>query len=871
MNLEKSQKQFMLFALTLVIFLVLGILYFLSFLMRQTMQERSSQLIQMTSQMRVNMEDGLEIHWNLLTAMEAEVEGQHYGDEKELADRIKEVEKRYRTDPYGCSLMLLDDNGMAYLCTGNVGIWDDVKSLADGEARHTFISETRNIDGVFLVFSQALNQPVIMGSDKMNITHMILLKDIKTLKKYYTTESYSGHAATYFIQNNGNLAYCDSCGDDSIGKRNVFKVLRQAKYMQGQDFDSMKEVLDQKGIATANISLKGTEYYYCVTSLGGYDMTLMLLIPSKYVAVNTMNMMNSTLFAETIFLVVLAAMFLLAVVSFIRVQRTVQIVKIEQKNNRELNRLRIAAEDALHAAEVANKSKSVFLSNMSHDIRTPMNAVIGFATLASAQVENTEKVKDCLSKILSSSQHLLSLINDILDMSRIESGKVHLEETQANLSEMFHDIKNIVIGQIQAKQLELHMDVMDVTDEEVYCDKTRLNQVLLNLLSNAIKFTPLGGCVTVRLTQQPGNTGEKGLYEIRVKDNGIGMSKEFVSHIFDPFEREQTSTVSRIQGTGLGMPITKNLIDMMGGTIAVKTEQKKGTEFIIRVELRLQSAERREAGIEELAGRKALVVDNDSYTCEIVTKMLEQMGMRSESTCSGREAVFRAKKSLERKDDYYAYIIDSSLSDMDGIETARQIKSLGENPPVIILSAYDWADIEGEARTAGVSAFCQKPMFLSDLRNSLLDAIGKQKVQEEIILPTIEKNEGFAGKHLLVVEDNELNREITTEILKTIGFEFDIAVNGQEALQKVAESSTGDYDLILMDIQMPVMDGYEAARQIRLLEDPALSGIPIIAMTANAFDEDRKTAEKSGMNDFLSKPINLEEIVRVLKEVFAQK
>ena len=379
----------------------------------------------------------------------------------------------------------------------------------------------------------------------------------------------------------------------------------------------------------------------------------------------------------------------LAVVSVVKVQRSSQLVKVEQEANHELNRLRIAAEDALHVAEAANKSKSVFLSNMSHDIRTPMNAVIGFATLALTNLEQQDKVKDYLSKILSASNHLLSLINDILDMSRIESGKIQLDEMEANLSDMLHDIKDIIGGQVQAKSLELYMDVIDVADEDVYCDRTRLNQVLLNLLSNAIKFTPPGGTVSVRIAQLHGAAEGKGMYEIRVKDNGIGMSQEFAAKIFEPFERERTSTVSKIQGTGLGMAITKNIIDMMGGTIEVITEQDKGTEFVIRLEMRLRSAKKTSFRIQELEGLKALVVDDDFNTCDSVTKMLVKVGMRSEWTMFGKEAVLRARQSIELDDAFHVYILDWRLPDLNGVEVARQIRALGDDTPIIIMTAYD--------------------------------------------------------------------------------------------------------------------------------------------------------------------------------------
>ena len=522
-----------------------------------------------------------------------------------------------------------------------------------------------------------------------------------------------------------------------------------------------------------------------------------------------------------------------------------------------------ALSEAIHAAETANQAKSTFLSNMSHDIRTPMNAIIGFTTLAVSNIDNQERVQDYLGKILSSSNHLLSLINDILDMSRIESGKIHLEETEVSLSDVLHDLKTIISGQIHAKQLELYMDVMDVTNEDVYCDKTRLNQVLLNLLSNAVKFTPAGGTVSVRLKQYPKAVKGSKLYEIRVKDTGIGMSQEFVQKIFSPFERERTSTVSRTQGTGLGMAITKNIVDMMGGTIEVQTEQGKGTEFIVCLPLRIQSERQRIEKIAELEGLKALVVDDDFNTCDSVTKMLVRVGMRSEWTLSGKEAVLRARQSMELGDAFHAYIIDWRLPDMNGIEVTRQIRSLGDDTPIIILTAYDWSDIEAEARAAGVTAFCAKPLFMSDIRDTLMTAIGQSQAEvEDSILP--EAGSDFRGRCILLVEDNELNSEIAVEILKEYGFLVDTAENGAEAVEKVKNSTPGKYDLVLMDVQMPVMNGYEATRQIRALDDPALSGITILAMTANAFDEDRKKALEYGMDGFLSKPIVIEELISTL-------
>ena len=537
---------------------------------------------------------------------------------------------------------------------------------------------------------------------------------------------------------------------------------------------------------------------------------------------------------------------------------------IDISADKELEEQRKQLAEALSMAESANRAKTTFLNNMSHDIRTPMNAIIGYTGLAASHIDNKTQVQDYLAKIAQSSDHLLSLINDVLDMSRIESGKMNLNEKKENLPEIIHTLCDIVQADINSKRHDFFIDTVTVNDENIVCDKLRLNQVLLNILSNSIKYTAAGGTISMRIAEKTVKANGYATYEFTIKDNGMGMTPEFVKTIFDPFTRVKSSTVSGIQGTGLGMAITKSIIDMMGGRIDIKSMPSKGTETIITFDFKLAEAHQKDFRIPELKGVRALVADDDANTCVSVERMLKEIGMRCEWCTSGKEAVFRAKTEYNFGDLFKVYIIDWLMPDMNGIETTRQIrKVIGDDAPIIILTSYDWSDIETEAREAGVTAFVSKPMFMSDLNKVICNCLGK----EEVILEDPDKYD-FAGRKILLVEDNELNREIAVEIFEDDGFIMDTAEDGTIALEKIEAAKAGDYDLILMDIQMPVMDGYEATKKIRAL-GTEISKIPIIAMTANAFEEDRKAALEAGMNEHIAKPIDVEKM-RTLLAKFLQ-
>ena len=451
---------------------------------------------------------------------------------------------------------------------------------------------------------------------------------------------------------------------------------------------------------------------------------------------------------------------------------------------------RDALANALVAAEHANKAKTAFLNNMSHDIRTPMNAIVGFTALATSHIDNKEEVEDYLSKITVSSQHLLSLINDVLDMSRIESGKMTMDETEVHLPDLIHDLRTIIQANVSAKQLNLNIETENVVNENIIVDKLRMNQVFLNILSNAIKFTPNGGTISFCVSEKNSPIPDHAVFEFRIKDTGIGMTREFQKTIFEAFTREKTSTVSGIQGTGLGMAITKSIVDMMGGTISVNSEEGKGSEFIVTIPCRLSNKAIEIESMPELQGMRALVVDDDTDSCLSVCSMLRKLGMRPDWTSSGREAAIRSKEAKEQEDAFRCYIIDWQMPDMNGVEVTRRIRKIaGEDASIIILTAYDWSDIEKEATEAGVTAFCSKPVFLSELRDVLSAPFRSGDGESE----TEEKKVDFTGRKVLLAEDNELNQLIAQAILTESGLDVVIANNGEEAVKLMEESPAGTY------------------------------------------------------------------------------
>lgn len=621
--------------------------------------------------------------------------------------------------------------------------------------------------------------------------------------------------------------------DEVVGKQDVEQFITE-----------LQTAMEEKKDYAAMFKLNG-EYrqMYC-SNLPSSEWYLLTFLPY-----GTLNQVIEKQGNQTFLVSAMCCLVILLVLIFV-------FYKYILINRHQLQELSKAKQDA----ESASRSKSEFLSNMSHDIRTPMNAIIGMTTIALANIDNKERVEGCLKKIVLSSKHLLGLINDVLDMSKIENGKMTLSVELVSLRDIMDSIVNIVQPQIKAKNQKFDIFIYNITSENVLCDSVRLNQVLLNLLSNAIKFTPEGGAIEVSLHEKPSPKGDDYVQIlIKVKDTGIGMSEEFREHIFDSFTREDNKRVQKTEGTGLGMAITKYIVDAMGGEIQVNSTVGVGTEFNVTLDFK------RTDDVEEdmiLPNFTMLVVDDDQQLCESMTASLKSIGVNADWTLDGESAIKTVRQHHDKHNDYHIILLDLKLPGINGIETARELrKQLGDDVPILLISAYDFSEYEDEAREAGVNGFLPKPLFKSTLYYGLKPYIDSSEEKYEPEKTSI----SFEGKRILLAEDNDINWEIASELLQDLGLEINRAENGEICAEMFKTSPTGYYDAILMDIRMPVKDGYEATDIIRGT-DREDSSLPIIAMTADAFSEDIQRCIEHGMNAHIAKPIDVKELARILNK-----
>ncbi len=636
--------------------------------------------------------------------------------------------------------------------------------------------------------------------------------------------------------------------NDNSAQDNYFNKLSQASDVSGNtaaQIDSIKQAVTRHEDISFTFAANGQSQHIYLMYLPSSDWYLCTIMPFGTLDQTIVQLGNDRTYTVIIGCVILILTLLTLFLLYARL------------TYRQLT----ALEKAQKAAQEASRAKSDFLSNMSHDIRTPMNAIMGMTEIASAHLDNQAQVKDCLKKISTSSRHLLGLINDVLDMSKIENGKLTLNPELMSLRENVDNIINIIQPQVKSRQQHFDVFIHNIEHEKIYCDSVRLNQVLLNLLSNAIKFTPDKGTITIDISEVPSSRGT-GYVQLCfiVKDTGIGMSEKFQKDIFQAFAREQDSRVNKIEGTGLGMAITKYIVDMMEGTITVHSKEGQGTEF--KVILDMEIPDQNEEAM-KLPGWHILVLDDDEQLCQSAAHTLNEMGAFTDWTCRINDALSMICQRNQTGEDYEVVLIDWQMPEPDGVQAAKKIReSVGDTIPIIVISAYDWSNIEAEARRAGVNGFISKPLFKSTLYYGLKNIADKNEV-----LPGNKDNSScnFHGARLLVAEDNDLNLEIANELLSEFNLCLDRADNGQICVEMFNASAPDEYKAILMDIRMPVMDGYEATRQIRSSSRPD-SGLPIIAMTADAFSEDIKECFNVGMNGHIAKPIDISQLCRMLTQ-----
>ena len=795
---------------------------------------------------------GLEHRWMHVEGIAKEIKQNKHTSTSEM---LKQLNIKSETVEM-VEMLLVTEDGKTFSSNYAVKENQSLLDLCNQSSKDRFVYRKDNTDNEAV---DTRREMLMIGSkiepftvENNRFVYAVAYYKIETLEDELRIESYGGRGYSSVIDQDGYYLATVNTGTSAFEREDFYTVIGKDWIDNDLSLEDVRNKIQKGESFSLRYKLEGEERIMVCTPMKDVDWYCVMSVPVSIYQEQSSSMLRML----TILIVsVLIAIFVVIILVF-KNHSQKNSMNFEIKHRDEL-------EKALALAEQASRAKTTFLNNMSHDIRTPMNAIIGYTSLVKTHINNKERVEDYVEKITQSSNHLLSLINDVLDMSRIESGKVNIEEKEENIAEILHSIRNIVQADVKAKQMEFVIDTVDVKDENIYCDKLRINQILINLLSNAIKFTEPGGTIAIRITEKPVTKKGYGTYEFRVKDSGIGISKEFLKEIFEPFARERNSTVSGIQGTGLGMAITKNIVDMMGGTIEVESEVGKGTEFIVTLELRLQEEHKEIEEIDYLKDVRVLVVDDDMDSCQSISHMLRQLGLKSDWTMYGKEAVARVKEAEQMEDTYKIYMIDWLMPDLNGIETARRIrKIIGQEYPIIMLSAYDWGEIEAEAKEAGVTDFISKPVFPSDLKKLLLKICGERKEEK----PEEEKI-SFEGKRILLVEDNMMNREIATEYLQDFGFLVENAENGKEACEILSNAKPGYFDLVLMDIQMPIMNGYEATKAIRSFENKEIANIPILAMTANAFEEDRKAAEEAGMNGHLAKPIDIQKLIDALKEI----
>lgn len=706
--------------------------------------------------------------------------------------------------------------------------------------------------------------------DGINYGAIGLIYDIKEINDLFDLDSFEGRIEMYLMDDHGVVLFAGGEVMDPVGTDiNIFRKYADEKFIdKAAEWRALSDLAE--GRSDTLVVGKDEDYYFSYMPVNGGDYSIACEV-SVALTQNVMKDYQLSLSHNIVYIVIfMTAIFVMASFLLLRAYNRERMYAIVHRGKEELakqnialERARIATEEAFHTAEQANRSKSEFLSYMSHDIRTPMNAIVGFSALLNRDAENPEKVREYTKKITASSQHLLCLINDVLDISKIESGKTTLNLSEENIADIVEGLDTIVRPQMKAKGHSFEVAVHDIKHEDIIVDKLRLNQILLNILSNSVKYTGEGGTVRFSLREVQQGSKNYAKYQFVIQDNGYGMSAEFADNIFEAFAREDTPENNNVQGTGLGMAITKNLVELMGGRIVVETELGKGSKFTVELELQISERDGNQKFWENNGLLKLLVVDDEETVCKNVCDNMSGIGVTTEYALDGEAAVRMIKRAEAEGQQYNVVLLDRRMPGMDGIETAKEIRKLAmSSAPILVLTSHDWIDVKGELKEAGIDSFLPKPFFVTSLRKSLEGVLNAADDE-----PEAEKKGILNGMKILLAEDNETNAEILSDLLAIYGAVCKVCRNGKEALEEFERSVPGQYDLILMDVQMPKMTGYEATRAIRESGHVLANTMPIIAMTGNAFAEDICAALEAGMNAHVAKPVDMEVLEETVRMV----
>ncbi len=851
---DQTERRTLLFIVAVfVVVVAIGVAVFLrfynSYMDGILYRERLSQMEEVTTQLFSGLEDVVQTQWERTDTFCSYLETGKPADDETLLIFMKKQAALNKLDERGAHLIAVDDLGRYLTEEGWQGTLSEMNLLAAEPELISFVSKPMTSNETYMNFLQRLEEPVTIQSGDRTV-HLIyygISQEMEQLNPYFTCKAYDNSNSVYVLDKQGMRLFRSSSSNLLQGY-NAYATLEQMEYLHGNSFSEAKKELDSTGYGYANAVLDGEEYYYAMYQMDHAEWILLFLVPSSYVATDVVTMVNTTVKLIMVFAVVMLAAFSMVLFLILRFKQR-QALQAERQNNAQLERMNGELKEAVRVAEKATKAKSEFLSNMSHDIRTPMNAIVGITNLMAHETDTSDKMHTYIEKVRMSSRHLLSLINDILDMSKIESSEVTLNQDSISLAEQVGQVDSIIRAQTNERGQTFHIRAHTVAHEYLIGDPIRLRQIFLNLLSNAVKYTPYGGRIDFDLAEVPCSIPEHAAFRITVKDNGYGMSPEFVTHIFEPFTRAENSMTNKVQGTGLGMAITKNIVDLMGGTITVQSEEGKGSCFEVMLTFPID----RNADMTTDLGAALLISDDDVLRNNMAASMRE-VNVRFYTVSTKEEA---AKLMETQKMDIV--LVGGHLSDEGLPEKVAMLRRAAGDAIFIFFVDYVTPEQIGETVSEiGADGLIPRPFFLSNLLRTI-ERIRSADTSAD------EKRSVLNGLHFLCAEDNDLNAEILEAILGMNGASCVIYPNGRELVKAFESVRPGDYDAILMDVQMPVMNGLEAARVLRGGENPLGRTIPIIAMTANAFTEDIQQCLDAGMDAHVAKPLDVAVLERTLR------